>query len=156
MNERVKFIARYLANDAPLTVLCDDAGISRKTGYKWIDRYEASGAAALADRSRAPRSHPQAVASEVVERIVTIRRRHPRWGLRKVLAILRRHEPTRVWPAPSTVGDILRREGLVRPRRRRRCSEPYGERLADYARRTQSGARISKDTSRSARGGAIR
>jgi transposase InsO family protein len=133
MNERVKFIARYLAKEAPLTVLCDEAGVSRKTGYKWIERYEAGGAAALIDRSRAPRSHPQAVPAELVERIVAVRHRHPRWGPRKLLAILRRHEPTRRWPATSTVGDILRREGLVRPRRRRRCSEPYGERLAEYA-----------------------
>ena len=132
MNERVKFIARYLANDEPLTVLCEESGISRKTGYKWIERYEAGGVAALSDQSRAPRSHPHAVVPEVVERIVTVRRRHPRWGPRKVLAILRRHEPTRTWPAASTVGDILRHHGLVRRRRRRRCSEPYGERLADY------------------------
>ena len=44
MNERVKFIARYLANDEPLTVLCEESGISRKTGYKWIERYEAGAA----------------------------------------------------------------------------------------------------------------
>jgi transposase len=84
MNERVKFIARYLAKEAPLTVLCDEAGVSRKTGYKWIERYEAGGAAALIDRSRAPRSHPQAVPAELVERIVAVRHRHPRWSEKAV------------------------------------------------------------------------
>ena len=65
MNERVKFIARYLQNEEPFIVLCEDARISRKTGYKWVERYEAGGVAALVDRSRAPRSHPHAVDTAV-------------------------------------------------------------------------------------------
>ena len=133
MNERVKFIARYLQDDEPLTTLCASLGISRKTGYKWIDRYEAGGVAALEDRSRAPRSHPHAVAADVVERILAMRRQHPRWGPRKLVARLERVEPRRSWPAASTVGDILRRHGLVRPRRRHRRSAPYSERLRTYA-----------------------
>ena len=133
MNERVKFIARYLQQDEPFTVLCEAAGISRKTGYKWVERYEGSGVVALVDRSRAPRSHPHAVPEAVVETVVAMRCRHPRWGPRKLLAILRRHEPTRAWPVASTVGDILRQRGLVRRRRRRRYSAPYAERLGDYA-----------------------
>src|ERR1700675_4167204 len=116
MNERVKFIARYLQNEEPLAVLCEDAGISRKTGYKWVERYEGSGVVALVDRSRAPLSHPHAVPEAVVETLVAMRRRHPRWGPRKLLAILRRHESTRAWPVASTVGDILRQRGLVRRR----------------------------------------
>ena len=133
MNERVKFLARYLEGDVPFASLCEAAGISRKTGYKWVDRYEGGGVAALVDRSRAPLSHPHAVATGIVERVLAVRRRHPRWGPRKILAILRRQEPAGEWPCASTIGDLLRRHGLVRPRRRRRCSEPYGERLADYA-----------------------
>jgi transposase len=113
-------------------VLCEDAGISRKTGYKWVERYEHGGVGALVDRSRAPRSHPHAVPGAVVEAIVALRRRHPRWGPRKLLAILRRREPSRAWPVPSTVGDILRQRGLVRRRRRRRYSAPYAERLREY------------------------
>ena len=82
----------------------------------------------------APRmSHPHAVAAEIVELMLAARRRHPRWGPRKLLVVLKRQQPTRAWPVASTVGDILRKHGLVRPRRRRRCSAPYGERLADYA-----------------------
>jgi homeodomain-containing protein len=88
MNERVKFIARYLRKDEPFTVLCEAAGISRKTGYKWVERYEGGGVVALVDRSRAPLSHPHAVPEAVVETIVALRRRHPRWGPRKLLAIL--------------------------------------------------------------------
>src|SRR5437773_9691746 len=122
MNERVKFIARYLQKDEPFIVLCERAGISRKTGYKWVERYEGGGVAALVERSRAPLSHPHAVPAAVIESIVATRRRHPRWGPRKLLAILRRQDPTRAWPVASTVGDILRQRGLVRRRRRDRKS----------------------------------
>jgi putative transposase len=66
MNERVKFLARYLAGDVPFASLCEAAGISRKTGYKWVDRYDWGGVAALVDRSRAPLSHPHAVATGIV------------------------------------------------------------------------------------------
>lgn len=57
MNERVKFIARYVQNEETFAALCEAAGISRKTGYKWVERYAAGGVAPLVDRSRAPLSH---------------------------------------------------------------------------------------------------
>jgi putative transposase len=133
MNERVKFIARYLQQEESFSTLCEGAGVSRKTGYKWVERYEAGGVAALVDRSRAPHAHPHALSTDVVEAIVAARRRHPRWGPRKLLVVLERQQPKRAWPVASTIGDVLRRHGLVRGRRRRRYSAPYGERLADYA-----------------------
>ena len=133
MNERVKFIAQYLRRDEPFSVLCAQAGISRKTGYKWVERYDTGGVTALVDRSRAAHSHPHAVSATVVDAILALRRRHPRWGPRKLLHILQRRDPSAAWPVPSTIGDVLRRHGLVRPRRRRRYSAPYGDRLADYA-----------------------
>ncbi|MBM3219695.1 MAG: transposase [Candidatus Rokubacteria bacterium] len=107
--------------------------ISRKTGYKWVERYEAGGVRSLFDRSRAPHSHPHAVAAAVVDAVIALRRRHPHWGPRKLLAILRRRVPDRPWPVATTVGTILRRRGLVRPRCRRRYSAPYAERLREYA-----------------------
>ena len=133
MNERVKFIARFLQRDESFATLCERAGVSRKTGYKWVERYECGGVTALGDRSRAPLSHPHAVASTIVDLIVAARQRHPRWGPRKLLRLLQRHEPRRAWPVASTVGRILRQHGLVPPRRRRRYSAPYAERLAEYA-----------------------
>lgn len=133
MNERVKFIARYLTHEEYLSALCEQFGISRKTGYKWIERYQAGGVQALGDHSRAPHAHPHAVSAEVVNAIVAARRRHARWGPRKLLVLLRRQQPERAWPVASTVGAILRTHGLVRRRRRRRCSAPYGARLGDYA-----------------------
>ena len=132
MSERVKFVAAYLEYDAHFSDLCDDFGISRKTGYKWVRRYEAEGSRGLEERSRAPQSHPNAVSSEVVEAILAIRRRHPRWGPRKVRVVLGRQRPRVVLPAASTIGGILERNGLVRPRRRVRRSSPYGDRLRQY------------------------
>jgi putative transposase len=132
MSERVKFIAQYLQQDESFSALCEQAGVSRKTGYKWVARYEAQGVKGLLDQSRAPHQHPQGVEAAVVALIVGARRRHPRWGPRKLLALLRRQQPAIAWPVASTVGDILRRHHLVHPRRRHRRSVPYGKRLSDY------------------------
>lgn len=133
MSERVKFIAAYLHHEPSSFIdLCQDFGISRKTGYKWVRRYEADGAAALQDRSRAPHQHPNAVPEHMVKTIVAIRRQHPRWGPRKLRVVLGRRRPRSMLPAASTIGDILKRQGLVRPRRRNRRSSPYGERLRQY------------------------
>jgi transposase InsO family protein len=132
MAERVKFVAAYLKHEAHFSDLCQDFGISRKTGYKWARRYEADGASALRELSRAPHTHPNAVAAPVVEAILAIRRRHPRWGPRKVRVVLARQRPRLTLPAASTIGDILKRSGLVPPRRRVRRSSPYGDRLRQY------------------------
>jgi transposase InsO family protein len=132
MSERVKFIAAYLEYEASFSDLCRDFGISRKTGYKWVHRYRADGVPALQEISRAPHGHPNAVSTDVVQSIVAIRRRHPRWGPRKVRVVLGRQRPRVPLPAASTIGDILKRQGLVRPRRRVRRSSPYGDRLRQY------------------------
>lgn len=133
MNERVKFVAARLATVETFSDTCDRFGISRKTGYKWMDRYEHGGVEELADRSRAPWSHPHAVAVQIAALLTGLRRQHPRWGPRKLLVVLRRRRPELQLPAASTVGDILRRDGLVRKRRRRiRHSSPYADRLGGY------------------------
>lgn len=133
MNERIKFIAAYLEDDdETFTELCARFSVSRKTGYKWVERYEASGVTALEERSRAPLSHPRAVAPEVVDAVVAARRTHPRWGPRKLLVVMKRRRPDFDLPAASTVGEILRRKGLIGKRRRIRRSSPYGDRLREY------------------------
>lgn len=132
MSERVKFVAAHLRCEDSFTDLCRDFGISRKTGYKWIRRYEIEGPAALEDRSRAPHRHPQATPEPVAEAILALRRRHPRWGPRKLRVVLYRQHPRMALPATSTIGEILKRNGLVRKRRRIRRSSPYGEPLRQY------------------------
>lgn len=124
MDAKVKFIGRCLQADLPMAALCAEFGISREVGYKWLRRYREQGFAGLEERSRAPKTTPHAVSSEVAALIVELRERRPTWGPRKLLASLRITHPDVVWPAASTVGDLLVRHGLVRPRLRRRRAAP--------------------------------
>lgn len=123
MKERMRFIVDLESGLYSMTELCGRYGISRKTGYKWASRYCGEGIEGLCDRSRAPKRCPQRTPEPVVEALLAVRRKHPRWGPRKLLAYVKRRHPKRAWPARSTVGDILRRHGLVSPRRRRRRVE---------------------------------
>ena len=107
-----------------MSALCEAYGISRKTGYKWLARYEADPAGGLSDRSRAPHACGWRLDEAIAARVVALRRRRPHWGPRKLLAILAREDPGIAWPAASTVGELLRREGLSAPRRRRRSALP--------------------------------
>jgi len=120
MDERVQFITDYQRQLFTMTALCDRYGISRKTGYKVLARYDAEGAAGLAERSSRPGHSPQATAAPVVHAIVALRQRYPTWGGKKIVAVLGEKHPTWALPAISTANDILQRHALVSPRRRRR------------------------------------
>jgi transposase InsO family protein len=124
MHERLKFIATLLEGEVTMAALCRHYGISRKTGYKLKARYDAFGLEGLADRSRAPLHHPRAVSVALVEQVLDARAAHPSWGPRKLLAYLKRHHPARTWPAPSTVGELLRQHGVTRPPGRVRHATP--------------------------------
>ena len=128
--ERLRFIERRAAGEEPHAESCRQFGISRKTGYKLIGRYEAYGEEGLRDRSRAAHDHPNATPRELEERIVAAKRAHPSWGPKKLIAWLRDAEPGVPWPAPSTAGGILDRAGLVQRRRRRRRASPWNEPFA--------------------------
>jgi putative transposase len=122
MDERTQFIARVLAGEDEMTGLCREYGISRKTGYKWLGRYRCEGAAGLVERSHAPLRHGQAHDVGVVQAVLELRQRWPHWGPKKLRVKLSEGRPELAVPAASTIGDWLRREGLVgRLRRRRRC-----------------------------------
>lgn len=130
MKERMSFIEDCQSGDLSLAAMCRIYGISRTTAYKWLNVYKEQGREALGDRSRAPRSHPNATPQPSEERILAARADHPTWGPRKLLAWLARRHPLERWPAPSTIGAILQRNGMTSPRRRRRRSPPYGEPFA--------------------------
>ena len=106
-----------MRGEETVAALCRRFGISRKTGYKRINRFKAWGYAGLGDRSRAPHTHPQATSAEVARQVIAVKRAHPTWGPKKVVAWLRTARPAGCWPAPSTAGAILQRAGLVQPRR---------------------------------------
>ena len=128
--ERVRFIERVMAGEESIAELCRQWAISRKTGYKLIKRYGASGEDGLRDRSRAPHHHPNATTGAVSARIIEAKRAHLTWGPKKIVAWLWHQEPDSPWPSPSTAGEILDRAGLVQHRRRRRRAASWGEPFA--------------------------
>ena len=122
---RLEFTRAYAAGALTMTELCDLYAISRKTGYKWVARYEADGRAGLADRSRRPHRSPDATDPAIVEQLCEARRQHPSWRARKLIAVLKRRHPLVTWPARSTGCALLKAHGLVRtPRRRLRSRAP--------------------------------
>jgi putative transposase len=124
LDEKVRFINDWLAGEEPMIMLCARYGISRKTGYELVHRYEAAGATGLAPRSRAPHRHGRAMAAGMREAILDLRDERRHWGPKKLRARLAALHPETAWPAASTIGELLRREGLVEPRRRRRAPLP--------------------------------
>ncbi len=88
MDQRVRFIAEYLKGYFPFNELCRQFNISRKTGYKWVERYEQGGPEGLADRSRRPHTCPHTTDEAHIEALVQARMKHPTWGPKKLLEIL--------------------------------------------------------------------
>src|SRR6266446_5449926 len=120
VDKRMRFVAAVEAEEETVTALCRRFGFSRKTGYKWLERYCCGGIEGLADRSRAPHEHPQAVATAIAERCLAVRHAHPTWGPVKVCAWLERHDRAVDWPAASTIGVLFDRAGLTVHRKLRR------------------------------------
>jgi putative transposase len=119
MHERMKFITLVQEEDASFTTLCESFGISRKTGYKWLHRYEELGPRGLEERQSVAGTQTNALGDEQVDAIVRLRREHPTWGPKKLRARLEVLGTCMPLPAVSTMGAVLKRHGLVRPRRRR-------------------------------------
>ena len=125
MDQRTQFIADYLRETLSVTELCDLYRVSRKTAYKWIDRYLRHGPAGLQEHSRRPQHSPNQTAEDIVEALLQARRRHPSWGGKKLLALLHKRHPSWDLPHRSTVCDILKRHGMVpHTRHRRRIGHP--------------------------------
>jgi transposase InsO family protein len=120
MEERERFVRDHREGFYAMVELCARYGVSRKTGYKWLARFEDGGRQALRDQSRAPRHCPHRIADDVARLICDARRQHPSWGPQKLLDWLTPRHPALVLPATSTAGDLLARRGLVKKRRRRR------------------------------------
>jgi transposase InsO family protein len=124
MDQRLDVVREYETGLFTMTELAAQYGISRKTGYLWVARYDAEGMLGLADRSRRPHHSPQATEPDVIERLVRLRRRHPLWGAKKLLTVAAQDKAAVDWPARSTVCAQLKARGLVTPRRRRRPPVP--------------------------------
>jgi transposase InsO family protein len=128
VEQRKQFIAEYQRGEDSVAELARRFSVSRKTAYKWIGRYVDG--LDLEDRSRRPRSNPNAVAPTVVDALIDARKQRPRWGAKKLRAVLAAANPNVALPSVSAIAAIFKRHGLVTPRRRRRrtvpASTPFG------------------------------
>ena len=123
MEQRTKFVMEVEKAECSFAALCRMYCVSRRTGYKWWGRFRAEGLEGLRERSRAPRRRPNQSAFCWNKRAIALRERYPYWGPKKIRTRLlsRFGKKGKVAvPAASTLGEMLRRAGLVRSGRRRR------------------------------------
>ncbi len=120
VTERMQSLVDWQSGLFTVRFLAERHGVSRKTLYKWIERFEAEGPAGLEDRMRRPRQHPNQTPEAIESAIAEFRRRHPDWGPKKIVHVLSERDVKTSWPARSTVTAILKRRGLVKGRPRRR------------------------------------
>lgn len=120
VDQKTQFISEYLRHTISVAELCRRYGVSRKTGYKWIDRYETDGPSGLDNRSRRPIASPSRMPVSVADAIIAARRHHPHWGSKKLLRILADEHPDWRLPSRRAASDLLRRHGLLRRRTRPR------------------------------------
>ena len=110
-DQRAEFVARVIMGEESMSELCRAYGISRPTGYKWVERYR--NGENLCDRSHAPFARPFRTDPEMEQRILKVRRDHETWGPRKIRRHLLDTGVVDALPAPSTIGDILKRHGQI-------------------------------------------
>jgi transposase InsO family protein len=127
MDQKVKMISNWLSGEYDLTELSRIHQVSRKTLYKWIERYGLDPDSGLKERSRRPFIMPRATPIELVSEILALKSQHEHWGSRKLLAWLKSHDPEKRWPAASTTSEILKRHGMVHSRRKRHHTPPYSQ-----------------------------
>ena len=119
MDQKKQLVGDYFRHVFTLAELSDRYGVSPKTIYKWVARFESDGAKGLADRSSRPHSSPQQTPQHLVDAILELQARHP-WGAKKLRKILTIRHPDAPWPSVTTFSSILERAGCVRTRARRR------------------------------------
>ncbi|MCR3955798.1 MAG: helix-turn-helix domain-containing protein, partial [Gudongella sp.] len=113
MDQREEFVLRALSEEISFTQLCDEYGISRKTGYKWKERFLNQGKPGLFDQSKKPRSSPNELSEDVVIKIIQIRHQHPSWGAKKIAKIIENTGGTGESPSISSVYRILDKGNLL-------------------------------------------
>ena len=126
MNEKILFLADYLRGGHAFKALCQHYGITPKTGYKWVARYQDEGVDGLEERSRRPKASPQRTPYRIRKAILELRERGPeKLGPKKIQVLLAQRFPEESLPSKTTVYNILHAAGLVQPRRRRQRVPPY-------------------------------
>ena len=115
VEQRKRFVQEYESGEWTMAELCRIYEVSRESGYKWLKRSQVEGEAGLEDRSRAPVRHPNQTEPSIEQQLLALRQRHATWGARKLRAYLQQKQPRLVLPAASTIGALLKREGLTVP-----------------------------------------
>jgi putative transposase len=129
MDERLRFVARLLDGEK-MAMVCEEFGISRKTGYKIFERYKDSGVRGLTDRTRRPHRYANRLPVAIEKLIVRLKKEYPSWGAPKLRERLRQRWPDVLCPAISTVHAVLDRHSLVKRRSRRRRPRLTGTSLS--------------------------
>ena len=127
MDQKLLFISAYLKQRRSVVELADDFQISRKTAYKWINRYLEEGPTGLEDQSKAAFQVHNATPPKILEALLEVRKHHRSWGAGKILRIVRGNHPAWDLPVRATVCDILKRHGLTRKTKKRRKLIPPGK-----------------------------
>jgi transposase InsO family protein/transposase-like protein len=126
IEQRVEFVLAVEKEKNSFSALCEEFGISRKTGYKWIKRYrEDGGVDALKDLSRAPDWSSKRINLVVVYELCRLRKKYPHWGPKKLLVKLPKFRRSYKVPSVSTASRILKSKGLVKSRKRRVRTPAY-------------------------------
>jgi len=138
--QKILFIADWLKEEFSITELCNHYGVSRKTAYKLINRYNAEKEKAFEERSRARHFICNEVSPMIVRELVKLKYKYPYFGPVKLRNWFNRNKPQEKWPAASTIGEILKKHGLVKARKYRRKVPPYTQPFSscDYANQSWS------------------
>ena len=121
MDQRKEFVLKAMTTNN-FRALCQEYGISPKTGYKWKERFLQHGLEGLHEHSRRPNSSPNQLPESVVCELIRLKHQHPKWGPEKILAVYSRGEPEREMSL-SSVNRVLDRAGLVEKRKKRKAKE---------------------------------
>jgi len=124
MEQKLEFICEWLSGKYTISELCRFYGISRPTAYRLINSYEKSGIEGLLEKSRAPRNIPNKTKPKIEDKILSLKKKHSRWGAKKLHKLLFNHFTENEIPSVVTVHNILHRNGLVCPQKRIRRVKP--------------------------------
>ena len=116
-DQRKALLESYLSGNRTMTQLCEYFGVSRKTAYKWLERYRKYGLEGLKDQSRAPHKPYSLYKEEDIKQAIDLKLRYLKRGPKKILEMLHRSYPKKCWPSPTRLYDIFKEHKLILPKR---------------------------------------
>ena len=119
-DQRAYLVKSYISKLSSMSELCEECGVSRKTGYKWYQRYLQGGMQALSDASRAPKQPSKKYTEETMQKALKLKQQRPKYGSKKIHALLRQKYPNEDWPSPTRLYEIFKEHHLVSSRKLRK------------------------------------